>query len=184
MVLNPNLWSAPQKTNTFFFFFYSCDMTYNQYVLVTHTWNLCSAIKPSNVHTHSVKSSHLYFYKALFCKALLTIQIVSKQLHNIKIWNHYWFQWCHPPAQFSLNSICAIKSVISLEMKCPQLSKPEATKTQNSIGDRTEKKTLGETRLSRGASSPPARRTSSLFQLQKSQCKSSAGSSGLSPMAV
>ncbi len=31
------------------------------------------------------------------------------------------------------------------------------------------KKTLGETRLSRGASSPPARRTSSLFQLQQSQ---------------
>ncbi len=32
-----------------------------------------------------------------------------------------------------------------LEMKCPQLSKPEATaaRNQNSIGDRTEKKTLG-----------------------------------------
>ncbi len=30
-------------------------------------------------------------------------------------------------------------------------------------------KTLGETRLSRGGSSPPARRTSSLFQLQQSQ---------------
>ncbi len=30
-------------------------------------------------------------------------------------------------------------------------------------------KTLGETRLSRGASSPPARRISSLFQLQQSQ---------------
>ncbi len=52
-----------------------------------------------------------------------------------------------------LNSICAIKSVISLEMKCPQLSKPEATtaRNQNSIGDRTEKKTLGETRLRRGS---------------------------------
>ncbi len=37
-------------------------------------------------------------------------------------------------------------------MKCPQLSKPEATaaRNQNSIGDRTEKKPLGETRLSRG----------------------------------
>ncbi len=34
-------------------------------------------------------------------------------------------------------------------MKCPQLSKPEATaaRNQNSIGDRTEKKTLGETSL-------------------------------------
>ncbi len=38
-------------------------------------------------------------------------------------------------------------------------------RNQNSIGDRTEKKTLGETRLSRGASSPLARGTSSLFQL-------------------
>ncbi len=61
--------------------------------------------------------------------------------------------------------------MIVLEMKCPQLSKPEATtaRNQNSIGDRTEKKTLGETRLSWGASSPLARWTSSLFQLQKSQ---------------
>ncbi len=77
----------------------------------------------------------------------------------------------HRPAQFSLNNICSIKSVISLEMKCPQLSKPEATaaRNQNSIGDRTEEKTLGETRLSRGGSSPLARRTSSLFQLQKIQ---------------
>ncbi len=49
--------------------------------------------------------------------------------------------------------------MILLEMKCPQLSKPEATaaRNQNSIGDNGEK-TLGETRLSRGASSPPARR--------------------------
>ncbi len=38
--------------------------------------------------------------------------------------------------------------------------------------------------LSRGASSPPARWTSSLFQLQQSQCKGSTGSSGLFPMAV
>ncbi len=42
-------------------------------------------------------------------------------------------------------------------------------RNQNAIGDRTEKKTLGEIRLSRGASSPLARRTSSLFQLQQSQ---------------
>ncbi len=48
-------------------------------------------------------------------------------------------------------------------MKCPQLSKPEATaaRNQNSLCDRMEKKTLGETRLSRGAISPLARRTSS-----------------------
>ncbi len=39
-------------------------------------------------------------------------------------------------------SICAIKSMISLDIKCPQLSKPEATaaRIQNSIGDRMEKK--------------------------------------------
>ncbi len=45
-------------------------------------------------------------------------------------------------SQFSLNNICAIKSMIVLEMKCPQLSKPEATaaRNQNSIGDRMEKK--------------------------------------------
>ncbi len=37
-------------------------------------------------------------------------------------------------------------------MKCPQLSKPEATaaRNQNSIGDRMEKKALGETRLRGG----------------------------------
>ncbi len=58
-----------------------------------------------------------------------------------------------------------------LQVKCPQLSMPEATaaRNENSIGDRMEKKTLGETRLSRGASSPPARRISSLCQLQQSQ---------------
>ncbi len=48
--------------------------------------------------------------------------------------------------------MCVMKSMILLEMKCPQLSKPEATtaRNQNSIGDRMEKKTLGETRLSSG----------------------------------
>ncbi len=40
-------------------------------------------------------------------------------------------------------------------MKCPQLSKPEATSARN--------------QNSRGASSPLAKRTSSLFQLQQSQ---------------
>ncbi len=93
----------------------------------------------------------------------------------------------HRPAQFSSKSFCSIKSTISLEMKCPQLSKPEATaaRNQNSIGDRTEKKTLGETRLSQGASSPLARRTSSSIPTAaKSDCKGSTGSSGLFPMAV
>ncbi len=35
-----------------------------------------------------------------------------------------------------------MKSMILLEMKCPQLSKPEITaaRNQNSIGDRMEKK--------------------------------------------
>ncbi len=63
-----------------------------------------------------------------------------------------------------------MKLMILLEIKCPQLSKPEATvaRNQNSIGDRMKKKILGETRLSRGSSSPPARQTS-LFQLQQSQ---------------
>ncbi len=42
----------------------------------------------------------------------------------------------------SLNNICAIKSMIVLQVKCPQLSKPEATaaRNENSIGDRMEKK--------------------------------------------
>ncbi len=49
---------------------------------------------------------------------------------------------CHRPAQFSLNSICAINSVILLEMKFPQLSKPEATtaRNQNSIRTVTERR--------------------------------------------
>ncbi len=70
---------------------------------------------------------------------------------------------CHHPTQFSLKSIRAIELMISLEMKCPQLSKPEATATRNqySIGDRMEKK-------------PTA----------KSDCvKDSSGSCGLVPMA-
>ncbi len=66
-------------------------------------------------------------------------------------------------SSIQFKSFCSIKLTILLEMKCPQLSKPEATaaRNQNSIGDRTEKKTLGETRLSRGAISPLARRHSS-----------------------
>ncbi len=86
----------------------------------------------------------------------------------------------------SVYNICAIKLMIVLEMKCPQLSKPEATaaRNQNSIGDRMEKKTLGETRLSRGASSPPARRISSLFQLQQSKSVSGPLVPGVFPHKV
>ncbi len=69
----------------------------------------------------------------------------------------------------SVYNICAIKSMIVLEMKCPQLSKPEATaaRNENSIGDRMEKKTW-EKPGSVGRP-VPLRRISSLFQLQQSQ---------------
>ncbi len=80
-----------------------------------------------------------------------------------------------------------MKSMILLEMKCPQLSMPEATaaRNENSIGDRMEKKPWEKQGSVRGASSPPARRTSSLFQLSQSQTfKWSTVSSGLSPMNV
>ncbi len=39
-------------------------------------------------------------------------------------------------------------------MKCPQLSKPEATKAQNSIGDRTEKKNFGRNQAQSGGQFP------------------------------
>ncbi len=89
------------------------------------------------------KSSHLYLYSAFnntnCVKA--TAQYQNRNIFELKAF-HYWIQWCYRPAQFSLNNICAIKSMISLAMKCPQLSKPEATaaRVQNTIGDRTEKK--------------------------------------------
>ncbi len=65
---------------------------------------------------------------------------------------HHWIQWCHRLAQFSLNSICAIKSTIPLEIKCPQLSKPEATaaRSKYSIGDRMKKKKLGRNQAQSG----------------------------------
>ncbi len=66
-------------------------------------------------------SSHLYFYSTFnntnCVKA--TAQYQNRTCFELKAF-HYWIQWCQCPAQFSLNSICAIKSVISLEMKCPQ----------------------------------------------------------------
>ncbi len=58
--------------------------------------------------------------------------------------------------------------MILLEMKIPQLSMPEATaeRNQNSIGERKEKKPWEKPG---SACSPPARRTSSLFQLNQCQ---------------
>ncbi len=62
--------------------------------------------------------------------------------------------------QFSSKSFCSIKSTILLEMKYPQLSKPEATaaRNQNSIGDRTEKKNLGRNQAQSGGHFSSARR--------------------------
>ncbi len=90
------------------------------------------------------------------------------------------------PAQFSLNSICAIKSVISLEIKCPQLSKPEATtaRNQNSIVDRMEKKPW-EKLGSVGGQFPPGQTNQQFVPTAaKSDCKGSTGSIGLFLMAV
>jgi len=57
------------------------------------------------------------------------------------------------------------RSIILLNIKCPQLSKPKAKATvarnQNYIRDRMEKKTLGETRVNQG----PV-----LFRPTKEQC--------------
>ncbi len=66
----------------------------------------------------------------------------DKIKHSIFSWRHFIIEFSNGIVQFSLNNICAIKSMILLEMKCPQLSKPEATaaRNQNSIGDRMEKK--------------------------------------------
>ncbi len=77
-----------------------------------------------------------------------------------------------------------MKSMILLDIKWSDPTKqargdsgkePKLHRWQNG------EKTLGETRLSRGASSPPARRISSLFQLQQSQSVSGL-TSGLFPM--
>ncbi len=98
-----------------------------------------------------VKSSHLYLYSAF------NNTNCNKALHNIKIgtfcqckmtgFNTQLSAECISllnlvMALSSLNNICAIKSMIVLQVKCPQLSKPEATaaRNENSIGDRMEKK--------------------------------------------
>jgi len=85
-----------------------------------------------------LKSSQ--FLKVTFIYIVLfTIQIVSKQLHsdNMKVIQH--------------------RSIMLLNIKCPQLSKPEARQqwqgTKTPSGDWMEKKTLGEPRLSWGQSS-------------------------------
>ncbi len=46
--------------------------------------------------------------------------------------------------------------MISLEIKCPKLSKPEVTtaRNQNSIGDRTEKKNIGRDQALSGGQFP------------------------------
>ncbi len=65
-------------------------------------------------------SSHLYLYSTFNNTNCNKATAQYQNIHNNAI--------CNRPAQFSLNSICAIKSVISLEIKCPQLSKPEEPK--------------------------------------------------------
>ncbi len=71
-------------------------------------------------------------------------------------------------------------------MKCPQLSKPEATaaRNQNSIDDRTEKKNLGEIRLSRGGQFSGQKNQQFVPTAAKSDCKGSTGSSGLFLLVV
>ncbi len=69
----------------------------------------------------------------------------------------------------SVYNICAIKSMIVLEMSPTEQARGDSGKERKLHRWQNGEKTLGETRLSRGGSSPPARRISSLFQLQQSQ---------------
>ncbi len=62
-----------------------------------------------------------------------------------------------------------MKSMILLEMSPTKQARGDSGKEPKLHRWQNGEKTLGETRLSRGASSPPARWTSSLFQLQQSQ---------------
>ncbi len=74
--------------------------------------------------------------------------------------------------------------MISLEIKCPQLSKPEATaaRNQNSIGDRMKKKTGS---VGGQFSSDQANQQRLFHAAAKSDCaEDSSGSCGLVPMAV
>ncbi len=77
--------------------------------------------------------------------------------------------------------------MISLEMKCPQLSKPEATaaRNQNSIGDRMEKKNIGRHQTQSGGQLPSGQTNQQFVPTAaKSECNGSNGSSGLFMMAV
>ncbi len=72
-----------------------------------------------------------------------------------------------------------MKSMILLEMKCPQLSKPEATvaRNQNSIGDRMEKKPW-EKPGSVGGQFPSGQTNQFVPTAAKSESEGSTGSSG------
>ncbi len=62
--------------------------------------------------------------------------------------------------QFSSNRVCAVKSIILPNIKCPQLMKPKGetvARNPNSLSDRNGVKTSGETRLSWEANSPLVR---------------------------
>ncbi len=77
--------------------------------------------------------------------------------------------------------------MISLEMKCPQLSKPEMTaaRNKNSIGDRMEKKNLGRNKAQSEGQFPFDQMNQQFVpSAAKSDCKGSTGSSCLFPMAV
>jgi len=54
--------------------------------------------------------------------------------------------------QFSSNSVSAVKSIILLDVKCPQLSKPEATvaRNPNSIRRQNGEKKLGRNQAQSG----------------------------------
>ncbi len=110
----------------------------------------------SLVKSSQLKSSHLYLYSAFHNTNCIkaTAQYQHFWVKGISLLNSVMSS--SSSVQFSLNSICAIKSVISLEIKCPQLSKPEATtaRTQNSIGDRTEKKNLVRNQTQSGGQFP------------------------------
>ncbi len=71
--------------------------------------------------------------------------------------------------QFFSNNVCAIKPTILLEMKRPQLRKPKATVVRN-----------GKNGLSRGASSPLARRNQHGVFNSRLQHKSDCGEKSLS----
>lgn len=45
---------------------------------------------------------------------------------------------CDVIVQLSSNNICAIKSTLSLEKKCPQLNKTKMPRNQDFISDRME----------------------------------------------